>query len=185
VRLRPLSILAVATVALAFAARAVACACCGNAGDWSERTGKLEAFQVKELERVRFGPAREVPSPAGGVLPNRAFPVTATLIGKLWKLALAGAGTVTLRLPATATSFAVDLRDGKTGGGGGPLLYTELRLRGSMTATGSLHGTRYRLILMGRGSNCLNADALRHFRLELRGGATPVALYGDLRRPTP
>ena len=62
------------------------------------------------------------------------------------------------------------------GGGGGPLLYRELRLEGSLTATGALRGTRYRLVLQGRGNNCLNAGDLRAWHLDVSGGAALLAV---------
>jgi hypothetical protein len=181
VRLRLLSIPAVAVLALAVAGQAQACACCGENGTWYESKSKLQQFQIDELKRVRFGPAHTFVTPEG--LPNKTYPVTATLAGKTWTLKLGSGGTLALKLPATATTLAVDLRDGKMGGGGGPLLYTEFRLEGSMTASGPLKGTHYRLVLMGRGNNCLNAQALTAWHLDVSGGGPSYALYGALQIP--
>jgi len=162
---------------LAGTSEAHACACCADRATWREDTAPLMAFERSELARLRFAPkAFDVPSPQGL---NRSYAVSGTLRGSRWRVRLSGLPALTLSAPARATTFVADLRDGVSSGGGGPLLYKELRLRG--TASGP--GTRYRLILQGRGNNCLQAGDFKHWRLEVTGGKRKLTVYGDFVRP--
>jgi hypothetical protein len=167
-------------IPLAGAGSALACACCAERGTWYEARSPLGATERRELARLRFTTARYVLTPAGEATPTRAFRVTAKLAGRTWRWQIAATGTLTFRLPSTATTFATDLHDGKLSGGGGPLLYKELRLAGRLTATGALQGTRYVLVLQGRGNNCLNAADFRSWYLEV-DGKPRHQLYGTFR----
>ena len=174
---RLLVLAAVAAAALAVSGAAMACACCAEKGTWYERTGPLESFEKSELARLRFAPlARDVLSPDGR---NGTYRVTGKLSGAVWRIQLSGLPTLTFASPKRATTFVTDLRDGKSFGAGGPALYKELRMTGSSTGP----GTHYRLILMGRGNNCLQATDLVHWRLEVSGGKKQLAIYGDFRPP--
>ncbi len=175
---RLLLVLATCTAAfLVGAADAVACACCSDKGTWYEQAAGLKSYERSELARLRFAPtAFDVPSPEGR---NGSYRVTARLTGASWRIQLSGLPALSFKPPARAISFAADLYDGKQGSAGGPLLYKELRLAGSSTGP----GTRYRLILQGRGNNCLAAEDFTHWRLEVTGGAKKLAVYGSFRRP--
>jgi hypothetical protein len=165
-----------ASVILLGASNAYACACCGTTATWSERAAPLQKFERDELGRLRFAPtARAVPTNEGR---NRSYRVTGSLTGSAWRIRLSGLPALTFRAPARATTFVTDLRDGKVGGGGGPLLYKELRFEGAATGP----ATHYRLILQGRGNNCLNAADFTHWRLELTGEKKQLAVFGDFRK---
>ena len=103
---------------------------------------------------------------------NGTYRAAGSLSGPRWKIQLSGLPSLTFAAPSRATSFVADLYDGKVGGGGGPSLYKELRLTGASTGP----GTHYRLILQGRGNNCLVAEDFTHWRLEVTGGKRKLRL---------
>ena len=178
------ALLTVFAVAAAFAApsAAIACACCSEPGTWYQFKAPLRADERAELAKLRFRTANWVETNEGG--PGLGFDrlaLRATLFGRTWRWQLAGGRMLTLRLPVSATQFAADVHDGKMGAGGGPLLYKEIRLDGPLTTGGILRGTRYRLVLQGRGNNCLNTRDLRSWHLDVSGGTEPYSLYGTFR----
>ena len=165
-----------AAAVLVGAGNAYACACCAEKSTWYERAAGLASFEKAELARLRFAPkAFDVPTPEGR---NGSYTVTGSFKGATWRIALSGLPTLTFAAPRRATTFAADVHDGKRGGGGGPLLYKELRLTGG----GSGPGTRYQLILQGRGNNCLAAEDFTHWRLEVTGGAKKLAVWGTFQK---
>jgi hypothetical protein len=166
---------------LATAGTAYACACCAEPGTWYQTNARLRPDERAELTKLRFKSARRMASGAEGRF--APVPLKAKLSGHtwLWQLDQNGA-TLTLHVPAVATTLAADLHDGKQGGGGGPLLYKELRLAGTMSSKSTiLQGTRYRLVLQGRGNNCLNAADYRSWHLDILGGKRTYSLYGTFR----
>jgi hypothetical protein len=166
--------------ALAGPSAAIACACCSEPGTWYQFKAPLRPDERAELAKLRFQTANWVQTNEGGPGFDR-LAMRATLAGKTWRWRLAGGRTLTLRLPVSATQLAADVHDGKMGGGGGPLLYKEVRLEGPVTTGGILRGTRYRLVLQGRGNNCLNTRDLRSWHLDISGGPEPYSLYGTFR----
>ena len=174
----PVAVLAV-FVALAAPSAAIACACCASPGTWYQALGPLAQIDRDELAKLRFTTAKWVETNEGG--PGfGTLRMTARLTGRTWRWQLAGGRTLSFLLPLRATTLAADIHDGKRGGGGGPLLYKELRLEGRLTTSGILRGTRYRLVLQGRGNNCINAADFRSWHLDISGGE-PYSLYGTFR----
>lgn len=174
---RLFAVAAIVAASLAYAGNAAACACCADTSTRFERTAMLQSFDKSELARLRFAPkAFDVPTPEGR---NGSYTVTGSLKGGGWRIALSGLPALTFSAPARATSFGTDVHDGRKGGGGGPLLYKELRLSGAASGP----GTRYRLILQGRGNNCLAAEDFTHWRLEVTGGKQKLAVWGTFGRP--
>lgn len=173
-----LIVLPVTLVALVIGAgNAYACACCADKGTWREDTAKLQSFEKSELARLRFAPkAADVLTPEGR---NGTYTAGGSLSGPTWRIQLSGLPALTFPAPSRATTFVADLYDGKVNGGGGPALYKELRLAGASSGP----GTHYRLILQGRGNNCLTAEDFTHWRLEVSGGKRKLAVYGTFRRP--
>src|SRR3954447_20368152 len=117
---------------------AFACACCGEPGTWYQVQTPLGSIEHGALAHLRFMTARAIPGPEEAIRP---LPVKATRTGRTWRWQLGPGTSLVFRLPASVTTLAADIHDGKRGGGGGPLLYKELRLEGSLTAAGALHGT--------------------------------------------
>ena len=178
------ALLTVFAVAAAFAApsAAIACACCSEPGTWYQFKAPLRPDERAELAKLRFRTVSWVQTNEGGPgLGLDRLAMRATLFGRTWRWQLAGGRMLTLRLPVSATQLAADVHDGKMGGGGGPLLYKEIRLDGPLTTGGILRGTRYRLVLQGRGNNCLNTRDLRSWHLDVSGGPEPYSLYGTFR----
>jgi hypothetical protein len=167
-------------VGLVVAGRAAACACCAEPGTWYQVRTPVRGLERGEIRRLRFTTANRVQTNEGGPGFSK-LPLRTTLTGRVWRWRLGTGRTLTLRLPASGTTLAADVFDGKMSGGGGPLLYKELRLEGSLTTAGIPRGTRYRLVLQGRGNNCLNGADFRSWHLDVSGGSEPYSLYGTFR----
>ena len=175
---RSLAVFAVAA-ALAAPSAAIACACCSEPGTWYQFKAPLRPDERAELAKLRFQTANWVQTNEGGPGFDR-LAMRATLAGKTWRWRLAGGRTLTLRLPVSAIQLAADVHDGRRrrrrstalqgGSPGGPV-----------TTGGILRGTRYRLVLQGRGNNCLNTRDLRSWHLDIGGGPEPYSLYGTFR----
>jgi hypothetical protein len=175
---------------------AFACACCAESGEWFERVGKLEAFEVAELRNVKFDKTASPYLNAAGFEVLEGFPaeymsfnLSATLNTRLsLTLTLKGergeTGSIVLPLPKVATSFGADLHDMEEGSAG-PILYKEWRFEGIASGTGIfrksiVRGTKFKFILQGRGNNCLSSTDFKSWRLNIKGTRADYALYGSL-----
>jgi hypothetical protein len=190
----------VAAAALLLVSQASAhafCACCANDGEWYQRTSTVTAHERSELGRVRLsnvaktymGAANE-DTVTGIDNPAESYTLTQTRDGNRWRLAFRDAqgrtGTLTLNLPGAATHFGADIRDGQGPQGLGPLLYKEWRFMGTATGTGifqraATRPLRFRLILQGRGNNCLDAENYKNWQLHITGPRADFAFYGALQ----
>lgn len=176
--------LLVAFTALVAAPSAYACACCADKDQWFDYTAKLDAH---EAGRVQFGSLAYVYPDTeridGIKNPSPSYKLVVARTKSAWTLKLGTAGALTLALPVRAEQYAADIHDGRMGGGGGPLLYKELRIRGIARGSGDFKGGAYTLVLMGRGTGCLAAEDFTRWRLEVRGARIGYALRGNLVRP--
>lgn len=94
-------------------------------------------------------------------------------------------GSLVLFLPRSATSFGADMHDYPEGSAG-PILYKEWRFQGlaggsGIFKKGIIPGTKFHLILQGRGNNCLSSTDFKNWRLEIEGPRASYAFYGSLR----
>jgi hypothetical protein len=176
--------LLVVFAALLLAPAAYPCACCAEPGAWFQYVDRVDA---RELARVQFRPLARLFVTAGGLeairgiaKPKARYPLSVTKSGRAWTFRFGNAGSLTFALPARGEQYGVDLGDGRQSGGGGPLLYKELRLKGAARGGGAFSGGTFRLVLMGRGNNCLNVDDFHRWRLEISGQGVRYALYGEL-----
>ena len=177
-----------------------ACACCSNAGDYGIAFRKPDASELSIMRRVRFGGTAHLFLTEADFEENarglgsqaEEYPVNGSLFGNIWKLVFRDGnknGTLNLPLPAKMLSYAADIHDGQTSGGGGPLLYKEWRFEGLVNGTGFFQpgiitATKYFLVLQGRGNGCDDAEDFTHWRLEITGKKASYALYGELTKPT-
>jgi hypothetical protein len=176
-----------------------ACACCAEPGEWYERTGRLEDYEIEELRRVEFAKAASTYLDAAGYEALKGFPVqydsfnlSSSLSPRLsLTLAFKGergeTGSLVLALPRVATLFATDLHD-MPEGSAGPVLYKEWRFEGLVSGTGFFRkgmarGTKFQLILQGRGNNCLSSSDFKNWRLDITGPRANYAFYGSLANP--
>jgi hypothetical protein len=173
---------------------APACACCANRGTWYEGSNKLSASETAEINRIRFTRiARTFLTEADSDL-SATYVLSHSRRGRRWEFRFRDAhgktSALSFLLSDTATSFRADLHDGRTTGGGGPLLYKELRFAGSMVPTGIFtqpvgNGPRFRLVLQGRGNNCLRAEDFKNWTLQVSGNRISHSFYGSLSTPAP
>ena len=183
----------------AVASAAFACACCAEPGEWYEHTGKIESYEIEELRGVKFGKTASPYLNAAGFEVLKGLPLeyesyelsTSLSPGLSLTLRFKGerkeAGTLVLPLPKVATSFGADLHDAPEGSAG-PILYKEWRFEGFVSGTGFFRkgmarGTKFQLILQGRGNNCLSSSDFRNWRLNITGPRAFYFFYGDMANP--
>jgi hypothetical protein len=196
-RLRVLAISALASGALVLAGQAQACACCADGGEHSERTESIARFELGELVRLQFGAVALLrttpafPDDVRGISPiATTYRLSQLRHDRTWMLTFkdrnGNVGKLVFAVPLRARRLSVDPQDGRKGGAGGPLLYKEWQLEGRLTGTGIFSSSgvpHFRLILQGRGNNCVNARDFRSWILQVKGPSSAFTLYGAFRRP--
>jgi hypothetical protein len=191
--------LAALAVLLWLPARAWACACCSNEGDYYVSSGRPSEYELSIVRQIRFGQTARLytteadleETARGLAQPAEKYALGGSLVGGVWKLTFREgnqAGTLSLPLPARMTSYTADIHDGQTSPGGGPLLYKEWRFEGQVSGTGIFRAgivgpTKYLLVLQGRGNGCQEAGDFKHWRLQISGRKAVYAFYGELAEP--
>lgn len=181
--------------ALAGPAAAYACACCANGGDYLLVTEGVKQFELNELVRLRFGPVANLratpayPADVRGITPRAlTYKVTQFRHARIFVLTLRAPngkkGTVSFVLADRATKLQEDVQDGRRSPGGGPLLYREWTLRGTLSGTAVSGSPRYTLVLQGRGNACMNAADFKSWILRASGPKANFTLYGKFAKPT-
>lgn len=180
-----------------------ACACCAEDGEWDEGRAKIEDSLLAEINRLKpAAKASLFTTPAypegvkgiSGLNENSetSYAVTLTRSGRQWTLELAGGkggrGALVFTVPTTAGYLNADIHDGLKGGGGGPLLYKELRLEGKAWGNGIFAGgitadTKFRLVLQGRGNHCPAAEDFKNWNLRVTGAKADYTFYGSFAPP--
>jgi hypothetical protein len=186
--------LAIAGSITAYAPSASACACCSDPGQRVESTGKLEAYQKGELERIRFAKTSKLFMDASGLAPGVADPqdlyeLSVSRAADKWTFSFKDkkgkTGTLAFTLPATLETFMVDPQDGKPGD---PVLYKEWRVSAPVAVTGIFSGAgtpTAKLVLQGRGNSCTDADQFKSYMLVVSGPSANFKFFGTLTTPAP
>jgi hypothetical protein len=198
-RIQPLFSLAILASLLLLPCRAWACACCSEPGDYHISMGRPSASDLNLVRAIRFGGTAnlflteaDLEEDAKGLAqPAETYSLNGSLVGSAWKLIFRDgnkSGILSLPLPVKMLSYAVDIRDGRTSAGGGPLLYKEWRFEGPVTGTGifqagTTSATKYFLVFQGCGNACDNAHDFTDWRLEITGKKAAYAFYGALAPP--
>ena len=192
--MRALSALLLLTSTFLFSSPAWACACCAFEGERLLFEEPIESEQLGLLKLLAPTKARLFMTAAGpdavrGIPePQEAYSVATELTGDRWTWRFGDgdrSGKLTLTLPPQQEVFAVDLPDSEESEAGGPLLYREIRLTGTlagdgMFAQGLEQPARYQLVLQGYGNNCLQPADLRQWRLQVSGETAEFAFYGPM-----
>lgn len=196
---RTLLWLALAACALLAPSSALACACCSNAGDYRIDFDRPSDYELSIMRQVRFGGTAQLylteadmeESAVGLAHRAESYALKGSLDDGVWRLEFRDGkqtGTLSLPLPAKMSSYAADIRDGRTSPGGGPLLYKEWRFEGRPIGTGIFRAglaspAKYLLVLQGRGNGCQDAGDFTHWRLNVSGSKAEYAFYGQLSNP--
>ncbi len=188
---------------------AFACACCSEPGTYSIWTGKADGYYLDVVSGIKFDEKGYLYTTEAGfdsikglseigkefesdswVASAGQFDLTGSYAAKTWKLNFktksGKTGTLNLPMPAQMLTFKVDIHDGKTSGGGGPLLYKEFRFKGNVQSgsgffqKGIVKPTSYFLVLKGRGNGCDNSEDFTHWYLEIRGKNAEYEFFGKL-----
>lgn len=170
-----------------------ACACCANAGEWSQTTQAISNFEFKEISSLRFGNSAKLYTTArgesDGIASNSSkFGLSLTKKQRVWNFAFKDdkgkTGTLSITIPQRGVQFKTDLYDTKNTD---PLLYKELRLEGNVTGTGIFaqgmtRDAKYRLVLQGRGGSCFNAGDFKTWNLQVFGSKANFAFYSPFAK---
>jgi hypothetical protein len=197
-----------------FQQNALACACCAEPGTYSIWTGKPEAYYLDVVGDIKFDRKAYLYMTEAGfemikglseiekdfeseawMASAGEFDLAGSYAAKSWtvnfKTKSGKTGTLRLPMPAQMLTFKVDIHDGKTGGGGGPLLYKEFRFKGNVQSGNGffqksiVNPTSYFLVFKGRGNGCDNTDDFTHWYLEIRGKNARYEFFGKLSSANP
>ncbi|MCU1288219.1 MAG: uncharacterized protein JWN60_448 [Acidobacteria bacterium] len=205
-KLHILSFIFLTAITLVFPVSSLACACCAESGAYSISTAKPGEQDIELLQNLKFDKGAQLFMTAAGFdgvkglnaiaksfesqSSTNFFSVTNAFSARIWKFNFktkdGKTGALTLPMPAQMLNFKADIHDGRQGGGGGPLLYKELRFKGTVQAgngffqSSIIKPTTYFLVLQGRGNNCDNAGDYTHWRLEISGRNADYTFFGEL-----
>ncbi|HXG84416.1 MAG TPA: hypothetical protein VNI84_10345 [Pyrinomonadaceae bacterium] len=196
--MKPVSFFLLFAVAfcLLFPVEVFACACCAEDGYYSISTKRPQKLELDELRKIRFGNANLYMSAAGenniaGISPiGESYTLSGLLQNSRWKLnfkdSACKTGALDLLSPIYMVDYSADIHDGRTSGGGGPLLYKEWRFKYKVASgsgifqKGVAPATEYFLVLQGRGNACPQAADFTDWRLEITGRKADYAFFGKL-----
>ncbi len=201
-------LLAVALVLISFAAETFACACCADKGTYFSSVGPIDEYEMEMLGQLKFSGASALyideaafetikgldellkiyeASETGEELDN--ISLKALFENGTWSLNFTSGkamGKLSIPLPERRGYFGADIHDGRMSGGGGPLLYKEIRLEGKTSggtgifSAGLGNGADYSLVLQGRGNVCNNVEDFTHWRLNVNGPSAKYTFFGKL-----
>jgi hypothetical protein len=187
---------------LVLSARAYACACCSNGGEWYQGTNRVEERHLADLDYLPFGPlANTYMTEAGedGIKGMTSiadkYNLSLRKTGRRWMLTFKDGqgrtGTLSFTIPATMVTYTVDPYGGeKYDGGAGPTLYHEWRFAGAVTGTGifkkgMVGRTRFHLVLQGTSNACIDAAGFHNWNLQISGPRADYSFYGSFKGNAP
>ena len=192
------AILIVLAMLLVLPARAYACACCSNGGEWYQKSNSVDDYHFNEIDRLVFKPAANLYMTEAGedVIQgmssvSESYHVTLSKAQRRWTLAFKDAagktGTLSFSIPARMVRFAVDMHESEMRGGAGPGLYHEWRFSGPVSGTGifkkgMIGQTRFHLVLQGRSNSCVGAEAFTNWNLQISGPRAGYSFYGSFNQ---
>lgn len=173
------------------------CACCPNHGMWEQQSRILHDFQIEGLTQLNFGQKAylymTVASPddiKGFTLSEddeNGIGLMTSLTARRWTLTLKAkngeTGKLILTLPNSATFFSTDVTPGPKTWAAPGSVYKEIRLEGAVQGTGVfdkslIAGTKYRLVLQGKGGTCFDPEEFHRWNLKVSGAKADFALFG-------
>ncbi|HXF40677.1 MAG TPA: hypothetical protein VN687_13250 [Blastocatellia bacterium] len=169
--------------------RAYTCACCANGGEWEERKGAMNMWEVDVLNGLRLN---GIAAKAGIEEPDE-LRITLLRTQNRWTISVRNTkgakGALVFRLGKSMTRFIADLPEGiiiNSHMGGS--LYKEWRFEGSVwgsgiLSTGNAPGTRFRLILQGRGNLCPSAEDFKAWILQVSRRDVLYTITGRFEQP--
>jgi hypothetical protein len=179
---------------LAFPSNAYACACCADAGQWSQASRKIADSEFKEINSLQFAPNPKLFFNASGddgirgISPiSSSYTLSVTKKQRNWNLLFKDGsgktGNLNFTIPQSMVDFRTHFFGNQEGGGGGPVLYKEFRLEGKVTGNGIFSrgitsDAKYRLVLQGKGGNCTVGSEFKSWNLQVFGSRARFSFYG-------
>lgn len=187
-----------------------ACACCAEPGTYHNWEGKTDQYNIDVLSEMEFAETSDLyMSEAGWDMIKGLNPVVKnypleswtssplifnsshTFSKTSWQLNFTTKtkkmkGKLVLPMPTNMSQFKVDIHDGETSGGGGPLLYKEWRFKGKVKEgtgffkDGITKTTDYFLVFQGRGNGCDNAFDFKNWHLSIKGDKANYQFFGEM-----
>ena len=171
-----------------------ACGCCATAGTWLEYTNSLENYDVAQLNELKFSPAAKLVVGAAGLEenkgiadPSETYTLSHSKNNRSWNFHFTDTkgktGNLSFSLPPQKTEFGTDFYDKPMADN---RLYKEVRLTGKLAgngifASGINNDSRYKLILQGRGGDCLDSHNFKHWILQISGPQSSYSFYGSFK----
>jgi hypothetical protein len=201
-------LLMVGLLLAASASHVFACACCAEKGEYFDTVGVIDEYEREMLGDIKYSKISELyidaaafetikgldellkvyeASETGSELEN--ISVTSEFSSGTWTINFRSgeaSGSLSIPMPEKRGYFGADIHDGKMGGGGGPLLYKEIRMNGKVKegtglfSKGIAKGAEYSLVFQGRGNICNNAEDFTHWRLSVNGPDARYTFFGLL-----
>ena len=179
-------------LAVSLPGAALACACCADKGSRFEHQVELGEWELSELALLKTDTANLYLSACGlecvaGIdNPRWRYGANMSISESSVQIDLSdeagqARGSISFEMPETYNYFAVDPNPGATLGN--PELYTELRLRGTVSGSGDFgghSGVEAELVFSGYGNQCVSAGTFDGWSLTVSGAATQYRLFGGM-----
>ncbi|MGB3206765.1 MAG: hypothetical protein WBB28_17405 [Crinalium sp.] len=175
--------------------KSLACACCAEVGQWYERSSSINNYELSQIQSLKFSPEAQLylTVPGFDVIKglssnSQKYTVSQSKNQRLWNLKfkdeLGKTGNLTFKIPTKATFFATDAatrspRDSNNE----PILYKEMRMEGQVSGNGIFakgmgNDTKFRLVVQGKGNQCLNTEDFATWNLQIFGSRASYSFYG-------
>ena len=176
-------------------AKSLACACCSEVGQWYERSSSIDNLELSQIQSLKFSPVAQLYLNAAGFdavkglsSNSEKYTVSLSKNQRTWNLKfkdeLGKIGNLTFKIPTTAIFFATDAATRTQGERKSEsILYKEVRMEGQVAGNGIFalgmgNDTKFRLIIQGKGNECMNAEDFATWNLQIFGSRASISFYG-------
>lgn len=182
-------------IGLMLPGKSLACACCAEVGQWYERSSSIDNSELSEIQSLKFSPVAQLYLNAAGFdvvkglsSNSEKYTVSLSKNQRIWNLKfkdeLGKIGNLTFKIPTKATFFATDAASrSPRESNSEPILYKEVRMEGQVSGNGIFakgigNDTKFRLVLQGKGNECMNTADFATWNLQISGSRASYSFYG-------
>jgi hypothetical protein len=182
-------------IGLMLPGKSLACACCAEVGQWYERSSSIDNLELSQIQSLKFSPVAQLylTTPGFDVVKglssnSEKYTVSLSKNQRTWNLKfkdeLGKIGNLTFKIPTKAIFFATDAATRTSiESNGEPILYKEVRMEGRVSGNGIFakgmgSDTKFRLVLQGKGNECMNTEDFATWNLQIFGSRASMSFYG-------